>query len=289
MSIKVTLNVYSGRTNPSWELTDEQSEAFLEQIERLLQSTTTKPSAVLGGLGYRGFLVERPASAPQGPLSMYIHEGIVDRGLGELNAIDGNQVVERSLLESGRRAIDEELFNYVAQEMKIRRDIGALLHGLGTAPTGCPSCVAADAPVYNPTKWNIPTIQPYNNCYNYANDHITNTFAQPGRAHGKPIANLSCGGAQPSAVADGLAPVGGFGGALSTGKGWYVALVIWPGRDYHWYRQDSVGCWSHKPGQTAARSVDNVGAAIGDPRTCNRGPYSDFCGYLITTRSVVIR
>lgn len=26
-----------------------------------------------------------------------------------------------------------------------------------------------------------------------------------------------------------------------------VALVIAPGIDYHWYKQDSDGYWSHKP------------------------------------------
>jgi hypothetical protein len=132
-------------------------------------------------------------------------------------------------------------------------------------------------------------VQPYNNCYNYANDHITNTFAQPGRAHGKPITGLSCPGVEPSAHADGLANTPNFHAALPAGHGWYVALVIWPGQDYHWYRQDNVGCWSHKPGSTPARNVDNAGHAITDPRTCNRGPYTVFCDYMITSRRVVIR
>jgi len=65
--------------------------------------------------------------------------------------------------------------------------------------------------------------------------------------------------------------------------------VIWPGVDYHWYRQDKVGCWSHKPGSTPARNTDNSGHAIADPRTCNRGSYTNFCTYMITTRHVRIR
>jgi hypothetical protein len=288
MAMRVWLNIFSGRPNPSWELSDEQAGALLEQVDRLTQATTSKPSGVLGGLGYRGFLVERSATAPEGALSLYVHEGIVDRGQTQVNAVDGDQTVERSLLESGRAVVDEALYQYVADEMGTRRNVGALLQGVGVAPAGCPRVQAADAPPYNPGKWNIPAVQPHNNCYNYANDHITNTFAQPGRAHGKPITSLACAGAQPSAVADGLAAVGGFSSPLAAGKGWYVALVIWPGRDYHWYRQDNVGCWSHKPGQTAARNVDNAGAAIADPRSCNRGPYTDFCGYMVTTRAVVI-
>jgi hypothetical protein len=291
MSVRVSLNVYSGRPNPYWDLAEAQAEALLEQVERLNQGTTSKPPGVIGGLGYRGFLVERSASSAEGPLSLYVHEGIVDKGQSQMNVIDADQTVERSLLESGRQAIDAELYGYVSGEIANRRDVGALLQATGIAPAGCPHCQAADAPPYNPGKWNIPTVQPHNNCYNYANDQITNTFAQPGRAHGKTVPpNPTCPTTQPCAVADGLAPSpGGFGGHLGPGQGWYVALVVWPGRDYHWYRQDNVGCWSHKPGQTAARNFDGAGAAIADPRTCNRGPYTDFCGYMITTRHVVIR
>jgi len=290
MAIRVWLNIYSGRPNPSWELSDEEGGALLERIDRLSEATISKPSGVFGGLGYRGFLVERSSAAPEGPLSLYIHEGIVDKGQAQINAVDGDQTVERTLLESGRgrNLIDDGLYKYIAQEMSTRATLGSLLQGVGIAPAGCPHSQAADAPPYNPGKWNIPTVQPHNNCYNYGNDHITNTFAQPGRAHGKPIPSLTCPAAQPSAIADGLVSVSGFGSPLAPGKGWYVALVIWPGHDYHWYRQDNVGCWSHKPGQTAARNVDSSGAAISDPRVCNRGPYTDFCGYMVTTRSVVI-
>jgi hypothetical protein len=127
-----------------------------------------------------------------------------------------------------------------------------------------------------------------NNCYNYANDHITNTFAQPGRAHGKMYKALTCAAVNAAAIADGLVNSPNFNRPLGPGKGWYVALVIWPGVDYHWYRQDNVGCWSHKPGSTAARNTDNSGKRILDPKNCDRGPYVNFCTYMITNRKVVI-
>ena len=39
--------------------------------------------------------------------------------------------------------------------------------------------------VWEPSKWNDHgTVQYNNNCYNYASNLRTNTFAQPGRAHG---------------------------------------------------------------------------------------------------------
>src|SRR5205085_1582186 len=102
----------------------------------------------------------------------------------------------------------------------------------------------------------------------------------PGRATGHPITALSCPGVQPSAVSDGLVACPNFTAPLAAGKGWYVALVIWPGRDYHWYRQDKVGCWSHKPGRTPAINTDNSGHAITNPQTCDRGNYTAFCTFM---------
>jgi hypothetical protein len=102
----------------------------------------------------------------------------------------------------------------------------------------------------------------------------------------------TCAGAgavEPAAQADGLAPSPNFTTHLAAGHGWYVALVLWPGTDYHWYRQDKVGCWSHKPGQTAARNVDSSNHPISDPKTCNRGPYTVFCTYMITKAGVHIQ
>jgi hypothetical protein len=66
--------------------------------------------------------------------------------------------------------------------------------------------------------------------------------------------------------------------------GYYpVALVSDPGVDYHWYRLDSNGRWSHKPGNTDATDVDASGNLITDPKTADRDygryNYSTFCGY----------
>lgn len=72
--------------------------------------------------------------------------------------------------------------------------------------------------------------------------------------------------------------------------GYYlVALAIAPGVDYHWYRQDDNGKWSHKPGSGRATNLDAAGNEIVNPRMCDRDGtqkgtrnginYSKFCGY----------
>lgn len=55
-----------------------------------------------------------------------------------------------------------------------------------------------------------------------------------------------------------------------------LAAYSW---DYHWYRQDADGYWSHKPGTTPVRLRDNSGNLILDPATADRGNYVNFLGY----------
>jgi hypothetical protein len=288
MSIRVTLHVFSGRENPSWILPDNQADDLSLRIAAVNDRTLTKPSGVLGGLGYQGFTLSRAQTSSGGPLSLYVHDGIVDRGQQEENLLVGNRDLEKWLLESAPATLSSSVRQHVFDQLLAPALAPQLYQSRRAAAGQCGPCSSADAPAYKPATWNIPTVQPYNNCYNYANDQRTNTFAQPGRAHGAMTSTMDCSHVNTAAQADGLTNTPGFTSPLGTGHGWYVALVIWPGVDYHWYRQDSGGCWSHKPGQTAVRDVDNSGNKIADPSACNRGPYVNFCTYMITKRSVVI-
>ena len=63
---------------------------------------------------------------------------------------------------------------------------------------------ATGAPSYNPGVWNTPAHQTQNNCYNYGTDIMTDTYAQPGQAHGV-FPPITCAGTGSGAVADGLA------------------------------------------------------------------------------------
>ena len=151
-------------------------------------------------------------------------------------------------------------------------------------------------PPYSPAYWNDGgVVQHNNNCYNYGNNKRTDTFAQPGRAAGAMYSMpITCSGVYNAAIADGLDPLPASGNCP---KGKYsekckVALVVKPcvapycvppyyyNNDFHWYRLDSGGMWSHKPGGTQATNLDNSGNPIANPETANRGGYTDFCGYL---------
>lgn len=267
MPLLVTLHVFSGRENPRWVVSADEEKEFRAMAER-----SKLPEAVAGsggGLGYQGFSVEdTDAETPS----------------RRVWSVAGAPELEQYLLEKGKADLEAPVAAHVQEMLRAGPQ-----QPLVPPPVKCPPCVAADAPVYNPAIWNTPAVQPHNNCYNYANNQITNTFAQPGRATGHMYTQLQCPNVEPAAHSDGLNPCPNFAGHLGPGKGWYVALVMWPNVDYHWYRQDKVGCWSHKPGSTAARNVDNSGHLISDPKTCNRGNYTQFCTYMITGKWVHIR
>jgi hypothetical protein len=153
-------------------------------------------------------------------------------------------------------------------------------------------------PEYNPSFWNASGVVEKNNCYNYAmNVRSTTAAAQPGTAHfgyQKLTSNdlNSCNVVASYAYLDGT--IGGGWEGFLYGVGMdvnaacgepgmtKVALVIWPGWDYHWYRRDNDGWWSEKAGLTPADDLDAWGWPIADPQTANRGPYTLFCGYFCT-------
>jgi hypothetical protein len=135
-----------------------------------------------------------------------------------------------------------------------------------------------------------------NNCYNYACNIATNSFAQPGRLHGF-FLELEGGPTGPiivkGAEEDGLIRVTGANLTLARLKknvasfrtGHFVALLISPPKsavgwdgDYHWVRCDTTNpfAWSQKDGTDQVTNFDFGGNKIKDPRTAvwsvNQGP-----------------
>ncbi len=257
MTTTVTLDVFSGRPNPTRQLTEQEEAQLNERLRSLTTMTDQRPSGSIGGLGYRGFTISRHDPPFIGPAPIHIHESIIDRGVGAPNLVD-NTGIEQFLLEMFRADVQPEVHGHVSSRI-------TTIHFLGAGePLACPACVAADTPLYQPENWNWQPRQDWNNCYNYANNNATNTFAQPGRAHGIVLPKkYHCPEVQHAAEADGLVQVPNFSTTRPPNGGWYVALVVWPpGEDFHWYRQDGglpggagVGCWSHKPGKKHCREL----------------------------------
>jgi len=63
---------------------------------------------------------------------------------------------------------------------------------------------------------------------------------------------------------------------------WYIAVAYAPSpsqSDYHFWRRDEDGMWSHKQGTTDISYVDFSGNTITDPLFSDRGHYECFIGY----------
>ena len=290
----ITLDVYSGRQNPSWRLSAKDASQL---IERVADRAVASVEAGDGVLGYRGFVVsaasddELPSNLPQ---AFRVGGGLVEghsfssaaKPLSESEAGEAAGF----LLETGVHTLEHGLVEYVSHSMRSKPKTEALSEAEWPQPAesresalpveaeAAAPCVIANTP-YNPGFWNVPAVQPKNNCYNYAMNYRSDTFAQPGRITGHQWTAINCANVGNAAAWDGCK-------TTCSGSNKLVALVIAPGPgfiDYHWYRRHSEGFWGHKPGGTAARNVDNSGLLINGttrtPANCNRGPYTIFCGY----------
>jgi hypothetical protein len=142
------------------------------------------------------------------------------------------------------------------------------------------------APLYEPAWWNDGgQKQGRNNCYNYRSNYRTDTFHQILGGH-NPVGRRSDGHLVDRSVrarrrhrrrtidspyANNRCPA----------EGHLVALVIAPNIDFHWYRKGRTGRWSHKPGSTPVIDVDHSNAVIADPRTADRGMYTQFTTFMV--------
>ncbi|MBM7115388.1 hypothetical protein [Archangium primigenium] len=274
--MRVMLDVYSGVPNPIWELSADKAK---ELVDRLAGKAIDPRAEAPNVLGFRGYVImsEGDDQLARAGLPSDFRINLLAPLAGFSLDEDGKEAPPAPLsaesedtalwlLRTARGVVDDELAQFVERSIRSSPDTGP-----GGDPGDKAACVIQNTP-YNPSFWNQPGTQPYNNCYNYAMNYRSNTFAQPGRISGHLYSSLTCPSVGTAADWDGCKTV-------CSGSNKNVALVIWPGRDYHWYRRHSEGFWGHKPGSTAARNTDNSGNVIFNPQTCNRGPYTQFCGY----------
>ena len=273
-TVTVTLNVFSGRPNPSWTLSRQQAQELIHKLRSLSAKTFDQTGESPARLGYRGFTVGGIKDPKIGE-RLEIHDNTVDMGDLAPKRVDMDHGLEQWLLRTGRDAVPSDVRSLVEKELSVLKQLHKRRQPESLVPTS-----------FNPRVWNTSKIvRETNNCYNYANDRITLTFAQPGlgRQCGR-RSELTCDEVRKAAQCDGLEMIQNPSEATD---GHAVALVIWPGRDYHWYRLDENGKWSHKPGRTPATDLDQQKRQILDPKTCDRGPYKDFCGYMKTVPTKV--
>jgi hypothetical protein len=93
-------------------------------------------------------------------------------------------------------------------------------------------------------------------------------------------AAAGCSGAQHHASGAAAAADGEPAAAAAAGQHHYIALALWPNRDYHFLRRDAGGAWSQKRGDTFVTNTLPDGRLISDAEDpAVLGGYTQFCGY----------
>lgn len=290
--------MFSGRKNPYIMLDDAAAKDLFKKLSfGTLRKVTDKTPPFPSVLGYRGLTIEQQGRKLNAELPQVLHYA------HDMVYADGKAAKAASGLESFlfdnfkklrdakdipdlRGTTEKQLRDYL-DKRKLYTDnyfknIGIFKDDFVFLPRPvCPCAPAADIAAWNTD----PNVTWNNNCYNYGTNYRSDSFAQPGEATGHKYTSFAaCDVAAPAisvkqgAVSDGLVDK-----PLQDNKcispGHLVALVLYSG-DYHWYRKGPNGRWSHKPGNTPATLLDNSGNPITDPRTCDRGPYINFCTFM---------
>jgi hypothetical protein len=280
MSLRITIDVFSGRPNPIVEVSGKQAKEILERLKPEGGVSKREVASLMRPhLGYRGLIVEQIGVRTRSlPRTFRVVRGTI---LGPEEAYrTTDEEFEDFLFHRrgplGRAKVATGFHKFLAREI-------ARFHRAEYRPPHKvhkpPRCRCA--PDYEPNWWNDAGQKQFgNNCYNYSTNYRTDTFAQPGLAAGAEYTAFTCASMRPAAVADDLIAKPGAKNRCPE-DGHLVALVIAPGFDFHWYRKGEDGMWTHKPGDTPATNVDNSGHLIPDPRTADRGPYTNFCTFMI--------
>ena len=152
-------------------------------------------------------------------------------------------------------------------------------------------------PRYSPEKWNDSKYIKKNNCYAYLLDDLQprNAKPQPGLYGGNKtgMTYTECEEIfqrmkkdNPNVYKEEANKPCKFGYY----KG-YFALD--PSRDYHFYRQDKSGMWSHKAGKLPASNVDAIGNPITNPEASNHlypdYQYTKGCSFFCVPSNGVMR
>lgn len=107
---EVELDIFSGRPNPTWKLSGEETSQLLSLLGNLPSTDARRQEP---GLGYRGFVVSFRESTAR------IYGGTVERSAGESSEFfaDKNRALERWLLKASGSRLSPDLYEIVAKEV----------------------------------------------------------------------------------------------------------------------------------------------------------------------------
>ena len=151
------------------------------------------------------------------------------------------------------------------------------------------SPLSGSEPKYDPSSWDSNRIKPKHNCYSYALNHKfakRKGKAQPGYFSGYkdvPDGQYNCDTFY-KRISDDSPSLFLTTFEYKCPDGFHKGFMAVDNKsdpDYHFYRQDRNGMWSHKPGRTEVTRLDASKKEIKDPSRANRSytyfDYKDPC------------
>lgn len=110
------MDIFSGRENPFWNLSINESEAFMQKFISLPEGNENV--SVEGGLGYRGIIITGDLLKDRCIDAVRVFRGLAKAGSGGKvqNFSDPGRSLELWLIETGVNNIDRDLYQLVRKE-----------------------------------------------------------------------------------------------------------------------------------------------------------------------------
>lgn len=119
-AMHVELDIFSGRPNPSWELTPADSTIFLQQLRALPQTVAGQAEE---GLGYRGLVVTETGGVLIDSFATIVVSGGLVVGQrpqgGAQTWLDTGRSLERWLARTGKPHLDPDIYAQVVQILQL--------------------------------------------------------------------------------------------------------------------------------------------------------------------------
>jgi hypothetical protein len=272
MQATAELNLFSGLPNPTWTLSEEETQDVLSARSKLpLQPAGFHPipdyDEPLGRprAGYRGIRLTIGEGTAVRRFDVFSNL-ILDARLGRVRH-DIQMRLEKQLYASVPREIVGEFLEGMTYKQVTLPGSESLIRGLGRVS----SVECAKAPAYRGKASTFQTHADMNNCYNYATK-VLNTVRTKQAIPGSPNLRRPVTKAKlTAALADDRLELLGHSlpDACPRAGTHYLAVLLRKNptgavRDFHCLRLDKSGVWSHKDGIGNVRNVDDNGQKIFD-------------------------
>lgn len=301
---EVELDIFSGRRNPSWFLTEQEDREVMARLradpDQASQVTTDDEKF---GLGYRGFII-RVAKHEDvwRMLQLSLPNQIpLEFRVGSKPAREGASIADWLLDTSARRfGLDDELRAVASRGVSL---IPRTSHKGESSPTAGIAARLSQTAERQESEtrgysWYKPCPDPdyrddratydsaeylgKTNCYCFACSYAAGgRYAHPGAYGGKPAAHDRVDDIRGALYVDGWAD-------NCQADSLTIAAAVWPDQDFHFYRLITgapTWAWAHKQGATPTSTEDHSGVPLmgflidKNPANCDRGHYTDFVGW----------